>query len=168
MNPSDIKIFLWNFFGNAENQTRGCWVRSKNATSVLCSPLSSSFIVEYDLNIIQRRWLRSCGVSIAIFSRINPFISPRTARHDNDGDPTFGKITKSKMTFLSLSFDEGSRHVQNPFPQMISGFSASGESGESVGSSVGSSGMDSGQYWRKETKKYSIIQTLFSNHWVVK
>ena len=25
-------------FGNAENWTRGCWVRSKHATSVLCSP----------------------------------------------------------------------------------------------------------------------------------
>ena len=29
-------------FGNAENQTRGCWVRSANATSVLCSPPSLS------------------------------------------------------------------------------------------------------------------------------
>ena len=33
INLSKIKIIL----GNAENQTQGCWVRSKNATSVLCS-----------------------------------------------------------------------------------------------------------------------------------
>ena len=31
-------FFLWKFFGNTGSQTRGCWVRNKYATSVLCSP----------------------------------------------------------------------------------------------------------------------------------
>ena len=33
-------LFLLNFWGNAGIWTRGCWVRSKNTTSVLCSPLA--------------------------------------------------------------------------------------------------------------------------------
>ena len=32
-------FFLWNFLGYAGNASRGCWVRSKSAASVLCSPL---------------------------------------------------------------------------------------------------------------------------------
>ena len=38
INPIHIEKFLRINFGNARNQTWGCWVRSKNATSVLCSP----------------------------------------------------------------------------------------------------------------------------------
>ena len=37
MNNSSEKI-VRKILGNAENQTRGCWVRSANATSVLCRP----------------------------------------------------------------------------------------------------------------------------------
>ena len=44
MNPSDIEKFRSIFFGNARNQTQGCWVRSKNSTSVLCSPPSITFL----------------------------------------------------------------------------------------------------------------------------
>ena len=40
LNIGNIEI---NFcFGNAENRTRGSWVRSTNATSVLCSPIPVS------------------------------------------------------------------------------------------------------------------------------
>ena len=40
INLGDIKlIYHINFFGNTENHNRGCWVRSANATSVLCRPL---------------------------------------------------------------------------------------------------------------------------------
>ena len=34
----------WKFHGNAGNRTRGCWVRSANATSVLCCPQSSFYL----------------------------------------------------------------------------------------------------------------------------
>ena len=37
INLGNIEIKI---LGNAENQIRGCWVRSKRATSVLCSPPS--------------------------------------------------------------------------------------------------------------------------------
>ena len=33
-----------NFFVNAKNQTQGCWVRTKYATSVLCSPHSKLYV----------------------------------------------------------------------------------------------------------------------------
>ena len=42
---SDVKKSQQNqekILGNLENQTQGCWVRIKYATSVLCSPTSSS------------------------------------------------------------------------------------------------------------------------------
>ena len=32
--------------GNAENQTRGCWVTCANATFVLCRPPSFGFLIE--------------------------------------------------------------------------------------------------------------------------
>ena len=35
INPSTIKKFQINFFGNAGTQTWGCWLRSMNATFVL-------------------------------------------------------------------------------------------------------------------------------------
>ena len=35
----NLTIFKRKILGNSENQTRGCWVRSKYATTVLCSPL---------------------------------------------------------------------------------------------------------------------------------
>ena len=45
--------------GNAENQTRGCWMRSANATSVLCRPLVKILITT---TVPMTRWLicQSC------------------------------------------------------------------------------------------------------------
>ena len=46
INLSNINnLFLWNNFGNAGNQTRYCWVRSKYASSVLCSPIKFTVFV---------------------------------------------------------------------------------------------------------------------------
>ena len=42
INSSNIKNTI---FGNAENQTGGSWVRSKNATSVLCSPPGTRLLI---------------------------------------------------------------------------------------------------------------------------
>ena len=42
LNPSDIKKFQRNIFVNVGNWTCSCWARSKNATSVLCSPITHS------------------------------------------------------------------------------------------------------------------------------
>ena len=49
INVSNIKR---KFVGNAENQTRGCWVRSKYATSVLYNPLH--------LTEVQHQAITSC------------------------------------------------------------------------------------------------------------
>ena len=38
LTSATLKIFPLKKFGNARNRTRGCWVRSKNATSELCNP----------------------------------------------------------------------------------------------------------------------------------
>ena len=49
VNLSNIKIKI---IGNAENQTRGCWVRSRYATSVLCSLLYNNFFRFLHDNIV--------------------------------------------------------------------------------------------------------------------
>ena len=46
INPSNIKKFQRKTFRKAENWTWGCWVSSKNATLVLCSPLPHSSKLE--------------------------------------------------------------------------------------------------------------------------
>ena len=38
INTSNAEKFQRKFFGNTGNQSRGCWVRGRNATSMLCSP----------------------------------------------------------------------------------------------------------------------------------
>ena len=74
-NPRDIKKIKRNFLGYSGNQTRGCWVRSKIATSVLCNPLPlNSFIFnralvslfQYWTTMIWSKECRSCS-SVAIF-----------------------------------------------------------------------------------------------------
>lgn len=43
MNLSNIKI---KYFGNAENRSPGCWVRTKCATSLLCSVKMEKLLFE--------------------------------------------------------------------------------------------------------------------------
>ena len=39
-----INFYFRKFIGNTENQTRGCWVRSTNATSLLCRPPNNTTV----------------------------------------------------------------------------------------------------------------------------
>ena len=65
--PINLSNFEIDFFGNAENKTQGCWVKSNNATSVLCSPHPYNQCLLRPLNFATR----NCSTTASLYGMVD-------------------------------------------------------------------------------------------------